>query len=119
MEDIDYLAAKGALTIPEPQLRDELLKSYINYMHPFMPILDLDQFLRTIARNDGDQQLSLLLFQAVMFAGTASIDLDHLRAAGYPNRKAARKAFFQRTRVSYLSYSELTFAFPPLPKKIS
>ncbi|KKA20995.1 hypothetical protein T310_4975 [Rasamsonia emersonii CBS 393.64] len=36
-----------------------------------------------------------------MFAGTAFVDIKHLRAAGYPNRKAARKAFFQRARLLY------------------
>jgi hypothetical protein len=57
--------------------------------------------LQTIVENDGIHRLSLLLFQAVMFAGTAFIDLKHLQAAGYPNRKAARKVFFQRARLLY------------------
>jgi hypothetical protein len=97
--DIDYLHAKGALTIPDLELRNELLKSYIQYVHPYMPLLDLNDFLRNIARNDGIHRLSLLLFQAVMFAGTAFIDFKHLRAAGFESRKAARKIFFQRARV--------------------
>ena len=98
-DDIDYLATKGALTVPDVELRNELLKSYIHYVHPYMPLLDLEEFLQTIARNDGIHRMSLLLFQAVMFAGTAFVDMKHLRAAGYPNRKAARKVFFQRARV--------------------
>lgn len=98
-EDIDYLSRKGALTIPDVGLRNELLKSYIHYVHTYMPLLDLEDFLQTIARNDGIHRMSLLLFQAVMFAGTAFIDLKHLRAAGFQTRKAARKVFFQRARV--------------------
>ncbi|KAL1861882.1 hypothetical protein Plec18167_001333 [Paecilomyces lecythidis] len=100
-EDIDYLAAKGALTIPELGLRNELLKSYIHYVHAYMPLLDLEEFLHIIARNDGIHRMSLLLFQAVMFAGTAFIDLKHLQAAGFQSRKAARKVFFQRARLLY------------------
>lgn len=100
-EDIDYLEAKGALAIPEAGLRNELLKSYINYVHTYMPLLDLNDFLYAIVRNDKSQRLSLLLFQAVMFAGTAFIDMNHLQAAGYKSRKAARKAFFQRARLLY------------------
>ncbi|WEW59041.1 hypothetical protein PRK78_004509 [Emydomyces testavorans] len=99
--DIDYLEAKGALTIPEIELRNELLRSYIQWVHTYMPLLELDDFLRIIFRNDGSQQLSLLLFQAVMFAGTAFIDIKHLYAAGFETRKAARKAFFQRARLLY------------------
>ena len=107
-EDIDYLTIKGALTIPEVPLRNELLRSFVHYVHPFMPILDLEEFLLVIiagSSNDSNQQqqqrLSLLLFQAVMFAGTAFVDMKHLQAAGYSNRKMARKAFFQRTRLLY------------------
>ncbi|RJE25414.1 Transcription factor [Aspergillus sclerotialis] len=100
-EDIDYLTMKGALTIPDVVLRNELIKSYIHYVHTYMPLLDLEDFLQTITMNDGVNRMSLLLFQAVMFAGTAFIDIKHLHAAGYPNRKAARKIFFQRTRLLY------------------
>ncbi|THC91329.1 hypothetical protein EYZ11_009215 [Aspergillus tanneri] len=100
-EDIDYLAMKGALTVPDVALRNELLKAYIHYVHTYMPLLDLEEFLQTIVQNDGIRRMSLLLFQAVMFAGTAFVDLKHLQAAGYPSRKAARKAFFQRARLLY------------------
>lgn len=100
-EDIDYLSMKGALTIPDVVLRNELIKSYIHYVHTYMPLLDLEDFLQTIVLNDGVHRMSLLLFQAVMFAGTAFVDIKHLHAAGYPNRKTARKIFFQRTRLLY------------------
>jgi hypothetical protein len=100
-EDIDYLAVKGALTIPDATLRNELLKSYIHYVHTYMPLLDLEEFLQTIVQNDGIHRISLLLFQAVMFAGVAFIDMKHLQAAGYQTRKAARKVFFQRARLLY------------------
>ncbi|KAJ6109736.1 hypothetical protein N7486_001971 [Penicillium sp. IBT 16267x] len=100
-EDIDYLAAKGALTIPDVALRNELLKAYIHYVHSYMPLLDLEEFLQTIVQNDGVHRISLLLFQAVMFAGMAFVDMKHLQAAGYQTRKAARKIFFQRARLLY------------------
>lgn len=100
-EDIDYLAAKGALTLPDLNLRNELLKSFVHYVHPYLPILNLEDFLQTIVANDGVHRLSLLLFQAVMFAGTAFVDLRHLQAAGYSTRKSARKLFFQRARLLY------------------
>lgn len=100
-EDVDYLMTKGALTIPDITLRNELLKSYLHYVHPYMPILEMEEFLQIIAANDGVHCLSLLLFQAVMFAGTAFVDVKYLKAAGYRTRKAARKLFFQRTRLLY------------------
>jgi hypothetical protein len=100
-DDIDYLAAKGALSIPDVSLRNELLKAYVHYVHTYMPLLDLEEFLQTVVQNDGVHRISLLLFQAVMFAGMAFVDIKHLKAAGYPTRKAARKIFFQRARLLY------------------
>ncbi|KAF7593865.1 hypothetical protein BBP40_010676 [Aspergillus hancockii] len=100
-EDIDYLGMKGALTVPDVGLRNELLKAYVHYVHTYMPLLDLEDFLQTVVQNDGIRRMSLLLFQAVMFAGTAFVDLKHLQAAGYSSRKTARKAFFQRARLLY------------------
>ena len=100
-EEVSYLAKKGALTVPNGMLRSEMLRAYIEFVHPYMPLLDLHDFLGVIDRSDGSNgKVSLILFQAVMFAGSAFIDMQYLRSAGYATRKEARKAFFQRTRVS-------------------
>jgi hypothetical protein len=99
-DDVEYLAKKGALTIPEVGLRNELLRTYLEYVHPYMPLLEVHDFLSIIERGSGATgKLSLLLFQAVMFAGTAFVGMSHLENAGYKTRKAARKVFFQKTRV--------------------
>ena len=77
-----------------------ILRGYIEFVHPFTPILDLKDFLHTIHENDGSQDgLSLLLFQAVMFAGSAYVDEACLREAGYGSRKDARRSLFQKARV--------------------
>ena len=101
-DDVEFLERKGALTVPDTGLRNELLRSYMQYVHPYMPLLDLRELLHPIERNDGNSQISLLLFQAVMFAATAFIDMRFLHAQGYENRKAARRVFFHRARVSQL-----------------
>lgn len=98
-EDVEYLERKGALEIPEIGFRNELLRTYVQYVHPYMPLLELRDFLQPIEKNDGAAQISLFLFQAVMFTATAYIDIRFLHAQGFENRKAARKAFFQRARV--------------------
>ncbi|KAF2131603.1 hypothetical protein P153DRAFT_416575 [Dothidotthia symphoricarpi CBS 119687] len=100
-EEIEYLGKKGALSVPKGLLRSEMLRVYIEFVHPYMPLLDLHDFLSAIDRPDGGKgKVSLILFQAVMFAGSAFIDMQHLHAAGYATRKEARKDFFQKTRVS-------------------
>ena len=67
-----------------------------------MPVLNLQKFLFSIAQNDPNGNISLLLFQAVMFVATAFIDLKHLHDAGYTTRKSARNAFYTRLRVRFL-----------------
>lgn len=103
-EDVEFLRFRGALSIPESGLRNELLRSYIQWVHSFMPVVNLQELLRCVAENDPNGNVSVLLFQAVMFVGTAFVDLQHLQDAGYATRKDARNAFFTRLRVSTLSY---------------
>ncbi|KAJ5109701.1 hypothetical protein N7532_002346 [Penicillium argentinense] len=100
-EDVEFLRFRGALSIPETGLRNELLRSYIQWVHSFMPVLNLQEFLRCVAENDPNGNVSVLLFQAVMFVGTAFVDLKHLQDAGYSTRKSARNAFFTRLRLLY------------------
>jgi hypothetical protein len=103
--DIDYLFAKGALSLPEIPVRNALLQAYLEFVHPYMPLIEIHDFLQIIEDGTGQSgKISLLLFQAVMFAGTAFVDMDYLRSAGYSNRKAARKAFFQKARVCLALY---------------
>lgn len=108
-EDVAFLRLKGALTIPPIRLRNQLLGSYVQFVHPYLPVLDLDDFLRPICCDDGSEQLSLMLFQAVMFAGAAFVDSNVLSEAGYGDRRCARRMLFQRVKVSYLQLNPLMF----------
>lgn len=100
-EDVAHLERKGALTIPPQQLRDELLRNYVEFVHPFMPLLNVHHLVATIDRNDGTQPISLLLFQAIMFSAIATVDIRYLKSAGYASRRDARREFFQKTRLLY------------------
>ncbi|RFU34800.1 hypothetical protein B7463_g1529, partial [Scytalidium lignicola] len=106
-EDIEYLHQRGALTIPDPELRNALLQGFTEYVYPYMPMLDLKDFVDIINQGDGNNGLvSLLLFQAVMFAGSAFIDMKHFSNAGYDIRRVARAALFQKVRLLYEFDSE-------------
>lgn len=98
--DIDCLYAKDSLSIPAAPLRNAVLRSYLEFVHPDMPIVDIHELLQIISDGNGKSgRVSLLLFQAVMFAGTAFVNMAYLKTAGYSNRKEARKAFFQKAKV--------------------
>ncbi|CAM1508336.1 Fc.00g051840.m01.CDS01 [Cosmosporella sp. VM-42] len=101
-EDVKYLHVKGALTLPSLPLQNALLQAYVEYVHPYMPLMDLHSFLSIINDRDGNNgQISLFLYQAVMFAASAFVEMKYLREGGHTTRKAARKSFFQKTRLLY------------------
>jgi hypothetical protein len=62
-------------------------------------VLDLEYFLDSVQGEHDDKKVSLVLFQAVMFAGTGFVDIEYLRAEGFESRKEARRSFFDRVRV--------------------
>ncbi|TVY13909.1 Cutinase transcription factor 1 beta, partial [Lachnellula arida] len=105
--DLSYLHRRGAFCIPSESLQLSLLRAYIEFVHPSMPILDLEDFLLLVkygeqSHNTGrKQQLSFLLFQAVMFAGAEFASLRDLISAGFESREAARNVLFGRAKLLY------------------
>jgi hypothetical protein len=100
-EDLEYLQIKGAFVVPERDLRNALLRCYAQHVHPYMPVIDLREFLSSIERNRPDNTVSLLLFQAVMFAAVTYIDMRFLKAHGFVSRRSARRAYYQRVKLLY------------------
>lgn len=99
VEEVAYLKSRGALSVPLPDLRDQLLLAFLLYVHPFLPVVDFQDVCDAVEGQPGCQ-MSLLLFQAIMFAGTAFVDLQLLLDAGFENRLAARAYFFRKIKVS-------------------
>ncbi|KAJ5065618.1 fungal-specific transcription factor domain-containing protein [Bipolaris maydis] len=99
--DVQYFTEKDALTIPDDEFRDELLGTYVKIIHTFMPALDFDKFVMLVIKSDGSEPVSLLLFQAVMFASVIFVNSEILRPRRFSSRKAARKVFFSRVRILY------------------
>lgn len=101
-QDIHYLHVKGALDIPPLSLRRGLIRSYVRYVHPFMPVLDLPNLVQCTCETfgAGPAPISILVFQAVMFAGLPFLELDKVKELGFSTKREARRVFQNRTRVS-------------------
>ncbi|KAK5194791.1 hypothetical protein LTR92_004920 [Exophiala xenobiotica] len=98
-DDVAFLQRKGALNIPEEPLCDKLLEAYVHFVHPFLPVIDLDDFFGAIRGPDQTGTVSLMLFQAVMFAAITFVDVEYLRS--YETRRAAQKSFFGKVKMLY------------------
>lgn len=107
--DINYLSSKNALLLPPKYIQESMLKGYIDYVHPFMPVLDLDHFSlftnyeTALKRDPLESRRSLLVLQSIMFSGSAFVELHDLQMSGYESRKACRSELFDRARVCPLS----------------
>ncbi|RSL39568.1 hypothetical protein CEP53_013964, partial [Fusarium sp. AF-6] len=99
-DDIAYLEEKGALAIPDKPLRDILITAHIEFIYPYLPSIDLDEFLKALdGKGRTSSRVSLILFQAIMFAGSAFVNMPHLSSAGFLIRKSAQKELLQKVRL--------------------
>jgi hypothetical protein len=100
-DEIAYLQQQGAFSISHDKNHRELIRCYVEFVHPFLPILELRDFLSSFNTNGGGGMISLLLYQSVCFAASAYVDMAYLESLGYLSRKAARKDLFRRARLLY------------------
>ena len=100
-EDLDFLGRKNAFVVPAPDLRKEIFEGYLYAVHPFMPMLDIATFSHAVLDERASRCISLLLFQAVMFAGIHALKPDSVRRLGFNSVKQAREVFFNRVRLLY------------------
>ncbi|KAJ9613366.1 hypothetical protein H2200_003308 [Cladophialophora chaetospira] len=98
--ELQYLRLRGALSIPEAGLRDQLLLAFILYVEPALPVVDLQEVIDAIEGLPG-RDISLILFQAIMFSATAFVDLQLLLDAGFQDRLAARTYYFRKVKLLY------------------
>lgn len=112
LEDFQFLVRKGAVQIPDRRAMTQLIRAYIMYVHPWLPGLDLRLLSMCVSNGDTGadvsqqppsptpSRISILLLQAVLFAGASACDWAVLATLGYSSRRKARRAMYERVRVS-------------------
>ncbi|OAP62149.1 hypothetical protein AYL99_04352 [Fonsecaea erecta] len=100
-DDLEFLHRRGALSLPFGELQDQLIRSFVLYVLPFMPVVDMEDILGALDGKDGSPKISLVVFQAILFSGTAFVELPLLQEAGYESRRAARADFYQKVKLLY------------------
>lgn len=98
-DDLDFLHHKGALSVPNSALQGQLLEKYVLHVHPFLPLLDLEDFYQAIYDDGESFQIPVILFQAVMFCAVPYVDMELLRVEGLDGREEAREKYFEKVRV--------------------
>ncbi|KAH7268492.1 hypothetical protein B0J15DRAFT_523102 [Fusarium solani] len=105
---LNYLAAEGAFWLPEGKLRQALVDACFEFVTPYMPSLDRSELLGHIdvsVDHTPDQPcqktIGILLFQAILFAGSAFVDNHVLQCLHFPSQREARRSFYRRARILY------------------
>ena len=101
-KDVQYLHQRGALSLPPPSLQKRLICTYVAYVYPYMPAINLDDLLIAVDYRRGcERKISLLLYQAILFSAFAFIGAEYVTKAGYTSRRLARTDTFQKARLLY------------------
>lgn len=99
-EDLLFLRAKGALTIPNGEVCDELIRAFFHHAYPFIPIVNAADFLGRYLQH-GCASINLLLLWAIFLAAANFVEPHVLAMAGYKSRKAMKREMYQRTKALY------------------
>ncbi|KAL3446109.1 hypothetical protein BJX65DRAFT_319012 [Aspergillus insuetus] len=95
------LIVKDSLKLLPSSLQDQIIKAYVAYVHPFLPVLNLPSFLGDIMTGNVTCFSSPLLYQAVMLAGSAFIEDSDVHIAGYLTRRDLREVLYERAKVLF------------------
>lgn len=105
-QDVNFLESQACLRVPTRSLLDEFLQQYFLHVHPLLPLINEGEFWamysRDSVRSDAPGQadyLSLLVFQAVLFASCNFVSKSTIKALGFLNIRAARATLYRRAKL--------------------
>lgn len=96
-----FLHSQGAFDVLQEKLRNVIITSYVHFVHPQLPVVDIHELLQALATNGRDCKISILLLQAILLSGSSFVELEYLKEAGYESRMALRKELADRVRLLY------------------
>ncbi|OQV04248.1 Fungal specific transcription factor domain-containing protein isoform 2 [Cladophialophora immunda] len=96
----NFLRAKGALDFPPTDICDRLLRTYFHQVHPFLPIVQPNDFLMQYEAG-GPCSTDLVLLWSMFLAAANFLDVETLTMLGYSSRKMAKRAVYQKAKACF------------------
>ncbi|KAI8412326.1 hypothetical protein FOFC_05583 [Fusarium oxysporum] len=94
-EDASYLRRRGSLDLPATSLQNDLIEWFTDHVYSYVPIVDLHSFFQLVQTHNGRRgQISLPLYQAVLFSASLFVDNTYLSGTGFSSREDAQNTFF-------------------------
>lgn len=92
---IECLRKHRAFDFPTDTRRIELIRCYLKFLYPILPVVEPTVLVGTIREDPSDEKISLLLFWAILSSAMAYIDLPYLKDCVYSDRHSGRKITLQ------------------------
>ncbi|KXH28395.1 fungal specific transcription factor domain-containing protein [Colletotrichum simmondsii] len=109
-QDVNYLELQGCLRVPTRAILDEFVQQYFLHVHPLLPMIHEGDFWDLYCVNPTSyvpgEKLSLLVFQAMLFACCNFVSRQTIKTLGFPTVRACRAAFYRRAKLLYDLESE-------------
>ncbi|KAF5611186.1 cutinase transcription factor 1 beta [Fusarium subglutinans] len=103
-QDLNYMEAQGCLHVPSRPILDNFVEQYFRVHQAHLPLLNEGDFWEMYSQEEstGPQStISLLVFQAMLFASCNFVSLQIIKKLGFPSLRAARAEFYRRTKLLY------------------
>lgn len=78
-----------------PTCRDALIKTYFDYVDPYIPVINRADFFRQYQSG----QYSLFLLHAILTSAIVHVSTDLLSASGFSSRSTAQEFFLTKARL--------------------
>jgi hypothetical protein len=100
-EDITFLSTKGAFHVPPRHVLQVILCRYVEFVHPALPLLDINPTMKTINDESGRSgRISILLLMAMIYAALPFVESKHVRGLGIESKLEARTLYYKKLKVS-------------------
>lgn len=96
-----FLHCQGAFDVLHEKLRTAIITSYIHFVHPQLPVVDIHELLQALATDGRDCKISLLLLQAILLSGCTFVEMEYVTQAGFESRMSLRRQLADRVRLLY------------------
>ncbi|KAM5358478.1 hypothetical protein ACJA88_015342 [Fusarium oxysporum] len=113
-DDFAFIELQGCLKLPIRPLLDTFVQQYFLHVHPALPVVSEHDFWELYDGHKTQAQsyqntISLLLFQAMLFAASPFVSQSTVRALGYSSTRALRATLLRRAKLLHDLETEPSF----------
>ncbi|KAH7123514.1 fungal-specific transcription factor domain-containing protein [Dactylonectria estremocensis] len=103
-QDVNFLELQGCLRVPIRSLLDDFITQFFLHVHPILPLINEGDFWDMYCHEVDETpttRISLLVFQAILFASCNFVSPSTMEALGYATIREMRASFHRRAKLLF------------------